>query len=566
MGPPVRMHVRVLLVTAAAAVSAAAWPEPRASAQASAPAITLTDVTTAAGIRFRHTNGAFGKKYLPETMGSGVVIFDADGDGDQDLFLANGRSWPGQPAAGLPAFYRNNGTGGFVESTKAAGLAVPMYGMGGAAADYDNDGDADLFTTGLDGNHLFRNNGAGVFADVTTAAGLPASTGFATGAAWFDYDKDGVLDLFVVNYVTWSVATDKTCSLDGKNKSYCTPEAYRGASPVLFRGGKDGRFTDVTKAAGVADPQAKALGIALIDYNADGWLDLFVANDTRPNRLYRNTGKGAFVDEAVTAGVAFNDAGVPRAGMGTDAADYDGSGRASLVVGNFTNEMIALYHNEGDGLFLDEAPGNTIGHTSSSTLTFACLFFDVDLDGRPDILAANGHVADDINRVQPKTQHAQPPHLFRNLGNKRFEVLSGKVGAAFQQAVVGRGAAYGDLDGDGDLDLVLTENNGPVRYLRNDGGNRQRWLRVVLKGTRSNRSGIGATVTATLAGGAKRWGMVKTGSSYLSQSELPLTFGLGAEARVAGLEVRWPSGQVDTIGSVEANRTITIVEGRGQEK
>jgi enediyne biosynthesis protein E4 len=563
------MLARILWVAAVAAVAAAAWPEPRALAQAaSAPALTFSDVTTAAGIRFRHTNGAFGKKYLPETMGSGVVIFDADGDGDQDLFFSNGRNWPGQaasglPASALPAFYRNNGTGGFVESTPAAGLAVPMYGMGGAAADYDNDGDADLFTTGLDGNHLFRNNGAGVFTDVIASSGLAASTGFATSAAWVDYDKDGALDLLVVNYVTWSVAIDKTCSLDGKNKSYCTPEAYQGASPVLYKGGKDGRFTDVTKAAGLSDPKAKALGIALLDYNDDGWLDLFVANDTRPNRLYRNTGKGAFVDEALTAGVAFNDAGVPRAGMGTDAADYDGSGRASLVVGNFSNEMIALYHNEGGGLFLDEAPTNAIGPASLSTLTFACLFVDVDLDGRLDILAANGHVADDINTVQPKIKYAQPPHLFRNLGNKRFEPISGTVGPAFQKPMVARGAAYGDLDGDGDLDLVLTENNGPVRYLRNDGGNRQRWLRVSLKGTKSNRSGIGATVTATLAGGAKRWGMVKTGSSYLSQSELPLTFGLGSEARVAGLEVRWPSGQVDTIGSVEANRAITIVEGQG---
>src|SRR5215213_8730830 len=316
------MFVRVLSVAAAAALVITAWPEPRAAAQAAAAApISFSDVTAAAGIRFRHTNGACGKKYLPETMGSGVVIFDADGDGDQDLFLSNGRNWPGQPASGLPAFYKNNG--------------------------------------------------AAVFTDVTAAAGLPPSTGFATSAAWVDYDKDGALDLLVLNYVTWSIAIDKSCSLDGKTKSYCTPEAYKGASPVLFKGAKDGRFTDVTKATGLVDPQAKALGIALLDYDGDGWIDLFVANDTRPNRLYRNTGKGAFVDEAVAAGVAFNDAGVPRAGMGTDAADYDGSGRPSLVVGNFTNEMIALYHNEGDGLFLDEAPGNTIGQTSSATLSFA---------------------------------------------------------------------------------------------------------------------------------------------------------------------------------------------------
>jgi enediyne biosynthesis protein E4 len=551
------MRSTLLFVAAATAI---------AVAQAAAP-LTFADVTTAAGIRFTHTNGAFGQKYLPETMGSGAIVFDADNDGDQDLFFANGKGWPGHPPANaLPAFYKNNGTGGFVESTSAAGLAVSLYGMGGAAADYDNDGDADLFLTALGGNRLFRNNGAGVFTDVTAAAGLAGSTAFGTSAAFFDYDKDGVLDLYVVNYVQWSVATDIRCSLDGKTKSYCTPEAYKGASPILYKGGKDGRFTDVTKAAGLLDPAAKALGIALLDYDGDGWLDLFVANDTRPNRLYRNTGKGTFTDEAVTAGVAFNDAGVPRAGMGTDAADYDGSGRPSLVVGNFSNEMIALYHNEGGGLFIDEAPGQTVGQTSMLTLTFACLFFDADLDGRPDLFAANGHVADDINAVQPKIKYAQPAHLFRNLGQKRFEAITDKAGPALQKPVVARGAAYLDADRDGDLDLVVTENNGPARLLRNEGGNRQRWLRVTLQGTKSNRSAIGAIVTATLPGGAKRWAMVKTGSSYLSQSELPLTFGLGAEARVTGLEVRWPSGQVDTIGSVEANRAITIVEGQGLAK
>jgi len=560
------MRSRLFPLAAVAAIAAAAWPAARPAAQASA-SLTFADVTAAAGIHFTHTSGAFGQKYLPETMGSGVIVFDADGDGDQDLFFPNGKSWPGRPPSNaLPAFYKNNGTGGFVDSTKAAGLAVSLYAMGGTAADYDNDGDVDLFVTALGGNRLFRNDGAGVFTDVTAAAGLAGSTAFGTSAAFFDYDKDGVLDLYVVNYVQWALATDIRCSLDGKTKSYCTPEAYKGASPILYKGGKDGRFTDVTKAAGLLDPAAKALGIALLDYDGDGWLDLFVANDTRPNRLYRNTGKGTFTDEAVTAGVAFNDAGVPRAGMGTDAADYDGSGRPSLVVGNFSNEMIGLYHNEGGGLFLDEAPGQTVGQTSMLTLTFACFFFDADLDGRLDLFAANGHVADDINVAQPKVKYAEPAHLFRNLGQKRFEAITDKAGPALQKPVVARGAAYLDADRDGDLDLVVTENNGPARLLRNEGGNRQHWLRVTLQGTKSNRSAIGAVATVTLANGAKRWAMVKTGSSYLSQSELPLTFGLGTDPRVTGIEVRWPSGQVDTIGSVEANRGITIVEGKGLTK
>ena len=525
--------------------------------------LTFTDVTTAAGIRFTHTNGAFGKKYLPETMGSGVAFLDFDGDGWQDLFFVNGQAWPGHKAArSLPALYRNTGKGSFVDVTSQARLAVETYGMGAAAADYDNDGDVDLFVTALARNFLYRNDGKGAFEDVTTKAGVGASD-FSTSAAWLDYDKDGWLDLLIVNYVQWAIDKDLFCALDGKNKSYCTPEAYKGASPRLFRSKGDGTFTDVTKAAGLLEPSSKALGIALLDFNADGWLDLFLANDTQPNRLYRNTGKGSFVDEGVAAGVAFNEAGVARAGMGTDAADYDGSGRPSLVVGNFTNEMIALYHNEGKNLFLDEAPNGTIGRASLSTLTFACFFVDVDLDGLPDIFAANGHVADDIHRVQPKITHAQAPHLFRNLGGRKFDALGPRLGAAFAKPVVARGAASGDYDGDGDPDLVITENNGPARLLRNDGGNRHRWLRVQLRGTKSNRSGIGATVTATLASGRKPWALVKTGSSYLSQSELPVTFGLGADGRVTGLEVRWPSGQVDRLGAVDHNRTVTIVEGQG---
>jgi hypothetical protein len=527
------------------------------------PGLALTDVTSQSGIRFVHNSGATGKKYLPETMGSGVAFLDADGDGWQDLFFVNSTAWPGQGAgASHGALYRNTGKGSFVDVTKAAGLAVPFYGMGAAAADYDNDGDVDLFVTALDRNRLFRNDGKGVFTDVTAAAGVGAAD-FSTSAAWVDYDKDGWLDLVVLNYVQWSLSTDRFCALDGKAKSYCTPEAYKGASPRLFRSRRNGTFEDVTRAAGLYDASSKALGVALLDYNGDGWMDLFLANDTQPNKLYRNTGKGAFVDDAVAAGVAFNDEGKARAGMGTDAADYDGSGRPGLVIGNFSNERLALYHNEGNGLFLDDVPSTAIAQASQLSLSFACFFADVDLDGLPDIFAANGHVADDIQRVQPRIGYAQKPHLFRNLGGRRFEVLDARVGAAFQTPVVARGAAVGDYDGDGDLDLVMTVNNGAARLLRNDGGNRNAWLRVVLQGVKSNRDGIGAKVTVTRADGRKVWGVVKTGSSYLSQSELPLTVGLGAGGRVTSLEVQWPSGQIDKLGPLDANRLVTVVEGRG---
>jgi hypothetical protein len=440
-------------------------------------------------------------------------------------------------------------------------LAHELYGLGVAAADYDNDGDTDIYITALGPNRLFRNNGNGIFDDVSIRAGV-GDTGFSTGAAWFDYDNDGRLDLFVANYVEWSPETDKFCALDGRNKSYCTPEAYKGQSPTLYRNRGNGTFENVTKKAGVYDTSNKMLGVALLDYDNDGRIDLFGANDTQPNRLYRNKGDGTFTDVALAAGVAFNDAGVARAGMGVDAADYDARGRQSLVIGNFSNEMIALYSNEGNGLFVDEAPRSTIGKASQLTLTFACFFFDYDLDGLLDILAVNGHVADDINKVQRNITYAQPPHLFRNRGKGRFDVVSGSVGPAFQQAIVGRGAAYGDYDNDGDLDVAITTNDGPARLLRNDGGG-NRAIKVKAVGTASNRDGIGAKVRITLDGGQSQSSMVKTGSSYLSQSEMTLTFGVGQARKVGAVEISWPSGRKDKLPGADAGTIITVQEGKG---
>ena len=523
---------------------------------------TFVDATARAGIKFRHESGAFGKKYLPETMGSGVAFTDLDGDGRPDLLFVNSKRWPGRPGPRTPAaFYHNNGDGTFTDATRGSGLDVEMYGLGVTAADYDNDGRTDVYLTGLGGNRLFKSLGGGRFADVTAKAGV-AGGGFGTSAAFFDYDKDGKLDLFVCNYVEWSIEKDLFCTLDGTNKSYCTPESYKGQSPALYRNRGDGGFDDVTAKAGLKDQSSKALGVAVLDYDDDSWPDLFVANDTQPNKLYRNPRNGSFTDVGMAAGVAFSETGVARAGMGVDAADYDASGRPSLVIGNFSNEMMALYHNEGTGLFIDEAPTTTIGQATLLSLSFSCFFFDYDLDGRPDIFAANGHVADDIQAVQTRVRYAQPPHLFRNLGGKRFEPVDAAAGPDFARPMVARGAAYADYDGDGDLDVVITANDGPARLLRNDGGSRNHHLRVRTVGTASNRDGIGARVQVA-PGGRRQWAVVKTGSSYCSQSELPITFGLGDAAGPLKVEVRWPSGRVDQVDA-RADETLTVREGEGR--
>lgn len=546
--PRRRLLAGALAIAVPAAVLTAATP------------VVFTDVTESAGIRFTHNTGAFGAKYMPETFGSGVLWLDADGDGWQDVLLVNGDGWPGRGAAPThAALYRNDGDGTFTDVTRGSGLDVPLYGMGGAAADFDNDGHVDVYLTALGPNRLFRGAGDGTFTDITDAAGV-GDPGFSTAALWFDYDEDGHLDLFVGNYVRWTPETDLFCSLSGDAKSYCTPESYQGQSGTLYRNRGDSTFEDVTTAAGVRAPSSKALGVAMLDFNDDGRMDFFVANDTQPDQLFENRGDGTFEDIGVLAGVAFSDAGVARAGMGVDAADYDGSGRPDLVIGHFSTEMMALYHNEGNGLFIDEGPRSAIGRATLPTLTFGCFFFDFDLDGWSDIFAANGHVADDVERVQTRITYAQPPQLFRNDGG-RFEEVSAP-GTALAAPQVGRGAAYADYDRDGDLDVLVTANGGPPRLLRNDGGNQNRMLRVRTVGTASNRDGIGARIDVT-AGGETRWQVVRTGSSYLSQSELPVTFGLGGRTRADEVTVTWPSGRVDRLGAVAADRTITVEEGAG---
>jgi hypothetical protein len=527
--------------------------------------IEFVDVTAQAGIRFKHNTGAFGKKYLPETMGSGVCVIDYDNDGWPDIFLVNSMDWPEHKTGkSYPALYHNNHDGTFTDVTRQAGLAIETYGLGCAVGDYDNDGYDDLYLTTVGSNHLFHNLGNGKFADVTAKAGV-ASPGFSASAVWFDYDNDGKLDLFVTHYIEWSVEKDQYCSLDNKNKSYCTPQTYKGESSRLYHNKGNGIFEDVTKQAGILDPTSKALGLTLIDYDNDGWMDLFVSNDTEPNKLYRNNHDGTFTDVAVNVGVAFSDSGRVRAGMGTDAGDFDGSGYPSLVIGNFTNESTSLYRNDGSGLFTDESMRSGLGQMTVQSLTFGCFFIDYDLDGRLDIVAANGHVSDDIAVVQPTLRYAQPMGIYRNIGDRKFENVSGKLGPAIQKPVVGRGLAFADFDNDGDLDLVMTANNGAARLLRNENGNQNDVVRVKLIGTKSNRDGIGAKVTLTTNSGTSLVRMVKGGSSYLSQSELPLTFGLGkpGSVRTVRLKIVWPSGRTDAVGAVTPNQFVTIQEGKG---
>jgi len=508
----------------------------------------FTDVTAAAGIKFTHNAGRSGKKWLPETMGPGCAFFDADGDGWLDILLINGKDLIPKGRHTTAGLYRNNHDGTFIDITKGSGLDIDIYGFGVSIADYDNDGREDVYITALGGDHLFHNEGNGHFKDVTKESGL-ANSAFAASATWFDYDRDGKLDLFVANYVQWNQQNDVWCSLDGATKSYCTPESYKGTSSKLYHNLGNGKFEDVTAKAGLADPTSKSLGVAVIDYNNDGWPDLFVANDTQPNKLYRNLQNGTFKEEGLTAGVAFGEDGVARGAMGVDVADYDRSGRQHLVVGNFANQMIALYHNEGNGLFVDEAPRSPIGRSSLLSLTFGLFFFDYDLDGYPDIFAANGHIEEQIGRVQPKVQYEEIPLLFHNTGGGKFQAMP-----AFSKPLVARGAAYGDFDRDGDLDILVATNNGPAYLYRNDGGNKNHWLQVRLNGTKSNRDGIGAIVKA-----GNQMQMVHSGSSYCSSSDLALTFGLGNEATTS-IDIQWPSGIHQKMSNIKADQSITVKE------
>jgi len=513
----------------------------------------FADVTRSAGINFTHNSGAFGGKFLPETLGSGCAFLDYDRDGWQDILLINGMDWPGHKVRHTTLqLYRNNRDGSFTDVTARAGLDV---------GDYNNDGFPDILVTCVGQNRLFHNTGHGKFVDVTNSGGLGKREGFSTSAIWFDYDRDGLLDLFVCNYVKWSPEHDIFCSLDGKHKSYCTPEAYRGETCWLFHNRGDGTFEDVTATSGIFDSSSKSLGVALLDENRDGWPDLLVANDTQPNKLYRNQRNGTFKDVALEAGLAFSTEGKARAGMGVDAADFDNSGVVGVAITNFDNEMIGFYRENGKS-FEDIAAQSGIGLDSKNNLGFGCIFMDANLDGWLDFAVANGHIDETVRNIRGNVGYAQPPRLYLNAGKGQFHDISTQLGGDFDKPKVGRGLAYADFDRDGDLDLLLTTNNGPAHLYRNDLLNGNHSMRFHLEGTKSNRDAIGALVRI-FHNGMMQSLMVKGGSSYLSQSELPVTFGLGKHDRIDRLVIEWPSGRTEEFKNLSGGRGYLCVEEKG---
>jgi len=545
---------------AAAGLGVEAWA---ALAPASNLGFALTDVTAAAGLDFHHNSGAYGGKLLPETLGSGCAFLDYDGDGWQDILLINGMDWPGhQRQRSTLKLYRNNRNGTFTDVTRAAGLEIEMYGMGVAVGDYNNDGFPDILITCVGQNRLFRNTGKGTFVDVTQKSGLGKRQALSTSALWFDYDRDGLLDLFVCNYVRWSTEHDVFCSLDGKHKSYCTPEAYRGETSWLFHNRGDGTFEDVTAHSGIFDSSSKALGVAMLDFDRDGWPDLLVANDTQPNKLYRNQQNGTFRDVGMEAGIALSTEGKARAGMGVDVGDFLNSGMPGLAITNFDNEMIGMYRESKPGSYEDVSVQSGIGLASKNSLGFGCAFLDVNLDGWLDLAVANGHIDETVRNIRGNVGYAQPPQLFLNNGKGVFREVAGEAGAGFVQSKVGRGVACGDFDRDGDTDLLITTNNGPAYLYRNDQNSGNRSVRFRLVGTKSNRDAIGAEVRIE-CGGVTQSRLVKSGSSYLSQSELPVTFGVGKRDSIDRAVILWPGGRSEEFKNLATGKAYECVEGKG---
>jgi hypothetical protein len=535
---------------------------------ASEPArpVTFTDVATAAGITFRHDNAASSEKYLIETMGSGCGWIDYDQDGLLDLYLVNGAATrvyhPSRPLRS--ALYRNNGDGTFTDITGKAGVgAEGLFGMGVAVGDYDNDGFPDLFVLGYGRCILYHNNGDGTFTDVTARAGVENSGRWASSAAWFDYDNDGRLDLVIANYVDWSPERNFYCGDTGPAmRSYCHPDDFHGQPATLYHNNGDGTFTDVSKSSGVGLKGGNGLGIVTFDYDDDGWQDIFIANDHMPNFLFHNNRDGTFREVAYAAGVAVSSDGQFEAGMGTDAADTTGSGRMDLVVAHLDMQLARLYQNLGDHTFDDATMRSKIGYATYHMSEFGARFMDYDNDGARDLFMANGHVLDNIERYHADSRYAEPKLMFRNNGRGIFENVSDRLGPDFQLPRVSRGAAIADFDNDGDLDILVNNNGQAPQLLRNDGGNANHWLEILLIGTKSNRDGVGARVKLS-AGDLVLYDQRKCGMSYQSAQDPRLHFGLGPRSNVDSVEIVWPSGSVTRLGSLKSNQIIAVKEGVG---
>ncbi len=524
--------------------------------------VTFKDITDQAGIRFAHFTGARGRLYFPESEPPGCAFFDYDNDGRPDILITNSGDWPERKTdrrVSIMALYRNNGDTTFTDVTEAAGLKIPMYGMGVNAGDYDNDGWQDLYITCVLGPSRLYRNEKGRFRDVTKTAGVDNKGTWGSTSVWWDYDRDGRLDLFVGNYCQWTPKTDVFCSAHGGKKTYCTPNVYDGESCRLYHNNGDGTFTDVSQKSGLVYPPGKTWGAALLDFNSDGHLDICLANDMEPTALFKNNGNGTFTDVALETGVALGENGMAKAGMGIDAADIDNSGRESILISNFSGEGLSFFHNPDGALFHEQSVKTGMADTSLLFMGWGLFFFDYDLDGRKDALVGNGHLYPDVHKFQPDITYAERPLLYRNLGGLKFaEVCKEKGDLA--KPIVARGISHADIDADGDLDVLICENNGKPRLYRNDGGNKNNWLRVKLIGKKSNRDGIGARLD-TSAGGVTQMHRIRSGSSFMSTLERVATIGLGKNAKADSLKVTWPSGQVDTFVDVPANKVITVTEG-----
>lgn len=547
------------------------------------PDIPFTDVTEQAGIHFKHQNGAVGRKLLPETMGSGCAFLDFDGDGDEDLLLVNSQAWPwneqdtDSPEA-TSALYRNDGTGKFDDVTPGSGLDVSFYGTGVATGDYDNDGRVDVFLSAVGPNRLFHNEGNGKFRDVTAEACVGGSEdAWSASSGWFDCDNDGDLDLFVCNYVEWSREYDEAqdFQLTGGGRAYGAPQNFGGTFPFFYRNDGEGKFEEVAEEAGLhvrnpatGVPVAKSLGVTFADFDHDGWIDIVVANDTVQNFLFHNRGDGSFAEVGTITGVAFDMSGNARGAMGIDIANFRNNDALGIAIGNFANEMTALYVcYDRDMHFVDEAISSGLGPCTRLALTFGVLYVDCDLDGRLDLFAANGHLEEDIHRVQPSQHYEQPPQLFWNCGPEQdtefVPMTEAQCGPDLFRPMVGRGAAYADIDGDGDLDLLATATGQAPRLLRNDQQRGNHWLRLRLTGTSCNRDAIGAWVEVELGDRTLRRAVMPT-RSYQSQVELPVTFGLGEQEAAVRVRIHWPDGSVQVIEGVEVDRSHEVLQEAGR--